>query len=124
MQCVTMMFIIISTFLLFTGESYVVPVTFHIRGCLNVEQSLNGRCYQDKSILDQQRGVLSNHLKRLIDGLGFSVSFRLGELNGVLCVNGPNNTDPWRRNAAMGHTYNWMTFFVCAMVSIFFIYKI
>ncbi|XP_063410032.1 uncharacterized protein LOC134693220 isoform X2 [Mytilus trossulus] len=104
----------------------VVPVTFHIRGCFNVEQSLNRGCYPEKSILNQQREGVLFLLKRFINRNGLS-SYRVGELNGVLCVNGANNTDPWRswrRNAAMGHTNNWMTFFVCAMVSLFFIYKI
>ncbi|CAC5403669.1 unnamed protein product [Mytilus coruscus] len=93
----------------------VVPVTFHIRGCFNVKQSLKGGCYRKKS----------NHLERLNDTLKGYFSFKLGELNGVLCINGANNTDPWRRNVTMRHNYNWMDdIFVCAIFPLFFIYII
>ncbi|CAC5418030.1 unnamed protein product [Mytilus coruscus] len=89
-----------------------LPIHFHVRGCFIVEQSLGGGgCYRDKRIIDQQRGALSNVLK----GISF---LQLGEFNGVLCINGPNNLDAWGTNGIIRHAFSWATVFLCAIASI------
>lgn len=89
-----------------------LPIHFHGRGCFIVEQSLGGGgCYRDKRIIDQQRGALSNVLK----GISF---LQLGEFNGVLCINGPNNLDAWGTNGIIRHAFSWATVFLCAIASI------
>lgn len=61
-----------------------VPLDVHIRGCFTVDQDVEG-CVTDKSIINQQRGILSNTLK-VISALN------LADFDGRLCVNRSSRT--------------------------------
>lgn len=56
-----------------------VPVDVHMRGCFTVDQDVEG-CVTDKSIINQQRGILSNTFK-VINYLN------IGDVDARLCVN-------------------------------------
>ncbi|CAC5390431.1 unnamed protein product [Mytilus coruscus] len=69
------------------------PIHFLIRGCFVVEKSFRDGCYQDKRIIDQQNGVLSNTFKEII-------SLQIGEMDAQLCVNKANTSRKWGTNAS------------------------
>ena len=56
-----------------------VPVDVHMRGCFTVDQDVEG-CVTDKSIINQQRGILSNTFKVI-------TYLNLGDVDARLCVN-------------------------------------
>ena len=67
-----------------------------IRGCFFVDHTTKGGCYTDKSILDDQRGVLSETFE--------SFTFlKILEFNGDLCVSGINGIS----NRSSRTTYHW-----------------
>lgn len=88
-----------------------LPVYFHIRGCFVVDQSLGGGCYRNHRLIDQYKDSMSNYLN--VEGTS---SVQLGEFNGVLCINGANNVDPWKTNLAIRHNHCWVTCIVFIMV--------
>ncbi|OPL21443.1 hypothetical protein AM593_09622, partial [Mytilus galloprovincialis] len=98
------------------------PIHFLIRGCFIVEKTLRGGCYQDKQIIDQQRGVLSNFFKEIM-------SLQFGEVDAKLCVNQANNSRTWGTNVSNSNNLStWGTnaskdyllqdFLICLCLSI------
>ncbi|XP_071128173.1 uncharacterized protein [Mytilus edulis] len=105
---------LVGSLLLSSGQSenkLELPFYFHIRGCFVVEQSLGGGCYRNHRLIDQYKDSMSNYLN--VEGIS---SVQLGEFNGVLCINGANNVDPWKINLAIRHKHCWVTFIVFFMV--------
>lgn len=99
----------ICTLLQYSISIIELPIYFHIRGCFFVEQSLGGGCYRNHRFIDQYKDSMSKYL----EGTG---SVQLGDFNGVLCINGDNNVDPWKTNLAIRHNHCWVTYIVLIMV--------
>ncbi|XP_063414673.1 uncharacterized protein LOC134696680 [Mytilus trossulus] len=103
---------LVGSILLSSGQSenkLELPIYFHIRGCFVVELSLGGGCYRNHRFIDQYKDYLSKYLERI-------GTVQLGDFNGVLCINGANNVDPWKTNLAIRHNHCWVTFIVFFMV--------